>query len=98
MAGKERFIGLMSGTSLDGVDAVLMDFSGNANRVVGNARIPYDDRPRPQLLALHRPHPAELHNPAALQHQSTPSQPRAAADFLQHPEESATVVYRRLSA
>ncbi len=66
MAGKERFIGLMSGTSLDGVDAVLMDFSGNANRVVGNAFIPYDDRLRTQLLALHQPQIGELHNAAVL--------------------------------
>ena len=66
MAGKERFIGLMSGTSLDGVDAVLMDFSGNAYRVIGDAFIPYDDRLRAQLLALHQPHAGELHDAAVL--------------------------------
>lgn len=69
MAGNERFIGLMSGTSLDGVDAVLMDFSENADRVVGNAFIPYDDRLRTQLLALHQPHTGELHNAAVLGNQ-----------------------------
>src|SRR5260370_37850981 len=69
MAGKERFIGLMSGTSLDGVDAGLMDFSGNANRAVGHAFIPYDDRLRTQLLALHRPQTGELHNAADLVNQ-----------------------------
>ena len=69
MAGKKRFIGLMSGTSLDGIDAVLMDFSGNSNRVVGDAFIPYDDRLRSQLLALHHPHTGELHDAAILGNQ-----------------------------
>jgi len=69
MAAKERFIGLMSGTSLDGVDGVLMDFSGNANRVIGDAFIPYDDRLRAHLLALHQPHAGELHDAAVLGNQ-----------------------------
>ena len=69
MAGKEFFIGLMSGTSLDGVDAVLMDFSKIANRVIGDAFIPYDDRLRAQLLALHQPHAGELHDAAVLGNQ-----------------------------
>jgi len=69
MAGKEHFIGLMSGTSLDGVDAVLMDFSGNAIRVIGDAFIPYDERLRAQLLALHQPHAGELHDAAVLGNQ-----------------------------
>lgn len=69
MAGKERFIGLMSGTSLDGVDAVLMDFSRNANRVIGDAFFPYDDSLRAQLLALHQPHAGELHDAAVLGNQ-----------------------------
>ena len=69
MAGNERFIGLMSGTSLDGVDAVLMDFSGNANRIIGNAFIPYDDRLRAQLLDLHQPCIGELHDAAVLGNQ-----------------------------
>jgi anhydro-N-acetylmuramic acid kinase len=64
MAGKERFIGLMSGTSLDGVDGVLMDFSGNTNRVIGNVFIPYVDRLRARVLALHQPHSGELHDAA----------------------------------
>ncbi|MGQ0577313.1 MAG: anhydro-N-acetylmuramic acid kinase [Betaproteobacteria bacterium] len=69
MASKMHFIGLMSGTSLDGVDAVLMDFSGNANRVIGNAFFPYDDSLRAQLLALHQPHAGELHDAAVLGNQ-----------------------------
>lgn len=69
MAGNKRFIGLMSGTSLDGIDAVLMNFSGKANRVIGDAFIPYDERLRAQLLALHQPHNGELHDAAVLGNQ-----------------------------
>lgn len=66
MAGNERYIGLMSGTSLDGVDGVLMDFSDGAIRVIGNAFIPYDAQLRAHLLALHTPHAGELHDSAVL--------------------------------
>ena len=66
MAGSKRFIGLMSGTSLDGVDAVLMDFSGDENRIIGDAFTPYDDRLRVQLLALHEANAGELHDAAVL--------------------------------
>ena len=66
MVGSKCFIGLMSGTSLDGVDAVLMDFSGNVNRIIGDTFTPYDDRLRVQLLALHQPNAGELHDAAVL--------------------------------
>jgi anhydro-N-acetylmuramic acid kinase len=36
------FIGLMSGTSLDGVDAVLVDFNG-APKIINHSYVPYDD-------------------------------------------------------
>jgi anhydro-N-acetylmuramic acid kinase len=35
------FIGLMSGTSLDGVDAVLVDFNGDP-KIINHSYIPYD--------------------------------------------------------
>ena len=55
MASTELYIGLMSGTSLDGVDAVLVDFSGDGHRIIGDSFVPYDDALRVQLLAMHEP-------------------------------------------
>lgn len=86
MAGNERFIGLMSGTSLDGVDAVLMDFSGNANQVIGDAFIPYDDRLRARLLALHQPYAGELHDAAVLGNQLARMYAQAVSELLRKAE------------
>ena len=48
----EIFIGLMSGTSLDGVDAVVVDFASHPMRVIGEAFVPYDADIREQVLTL----------------------------------------------
>lgn len=53
------FIGLMSGTSLDGVDGVLVDFNG-APKIINHSYVPYDDELKKSLLALHVPHSNEL--------------------------------------
>ena len=42
----------MSGTSLDGVDAVLADFSGGKPRLLGKAHRHFDDALKQELLAL----------------------------------------------
>jgi anhydro-N-acetylmuramic acid kinase len=58
----DLFIGLMSGTSLDGVDGVLTDFSGTAPRVLAHASAPFPTALRDELLALNAPGGAdELH-------------------------------------
>jgi anhydro-N-acetylmuramic acid kinase len=53
----------MSGTSLDGVDAVLAEFSpdGAAPRLVRTRYLPYPDSLRARLLALNAPQPDEIH-------------------------------------
>lgn len=58
----ERYIGLMSGTSLDGVDAVLAEIDPAGQiRLIRSHYLPYADSLRAQLLALHTPQPDEIH-------------------------------------
>jgi len=58
---KEFFVGLMSGTSLDGVDGVLADLSSGGVAVLQHASAPFTDALRAELLALNAPGPDELH-------------------------------------
>ncbi len=60
----ERFIGLMSGTSMDGVDGVLVGFDGDGLRVEAHAFNPFVPALRGELLALNVPGHDELHRAA----------------------------------
>src|SRR5450759_1989573 len=54
----------MSGTSLDGVDGVLVDFSGASIAVLAHTNAPMPALLRAELLALNSPGPNELHRAA----------------------------------
>jgi anhydro-N-acetylmuramic acid kinase len=57
----DLYIGIMSGTSLDGVDAALVDLSQAAPRLVSSHFQPYPEVLKKDLLALHTSTPDELH-------------------------------------
>lgn len=60
----DLYIGLMSGTSLDGIDGVLANFSGPRMVVTHHASAPFTPALRAELLALNTPADNELHRAA----------------------------------
>jgi anhydro-N-acetylmuramic acid kinase len=60
----ELYVGLMSGTSLDGVDAVLADLSGAKPRLLADAHVGFDAALRRELLALNSPGQNEIERAA----------------------------------
>lgn len=62
------FLGLMSGTSLDGVDGVAVDFGGSAAQVLASASLAFEPGFKSELLALNEPGFNELHRAALAGH------------------------------
>ena len=90
----DLFLGMMSGTSLDGVDAVLVDFSppGGLQRVLSHAHEAFDTPLRQELLSLNSSGPDELHRSALATHALGRVHVRAARRVLASAEVSFTDV------
>jgi len=63
-SGAQIFVGLMSGTSLDGVDGVLAIFDGTKVTVRAHHQLPFQDPLRAELLALCSPGEDEIRRTA----------------------------------
>jgi anhydro-N-acetylmuramic acid kinase len=57
----EFYLGLMSGTSLDGIDVALVEIDGPVVILIASHYLPYPSPLRKQLLALHQSSVDELH-------------------------------------
>ena len=79
----DLYIGLMSGTSLDGVDGVLVDFSGPRPRVLGHACRGFSAQLHEELLTLNRSGTNELHRGALAANALARVYAAVVADLLQ---------------
>lgn len=73
----------MSGTSLDGVDVVLVDFQDSPPALLQTFFLPYDDELRRQLLELHQSGNDELHRAAILSNQLSQCYAQAVISLLE---------------
>jgi anhydro-N-acetylmuramic acid kinase len=78
----EFYVGLMSGTSLDGVDAVLAKLDGEHSECVASHHLPFNDDIRNEALALHERGVDELHRAARLGNRLAHSYAEAVSGLL----------------
>src|SRR5690625_4100609 len=68
MTQSRLYIGLMSGTSADAVDAVLVDFGGEQARLIASHTLALEPDTRAAIHDLARPGPNEIDRMGALDH------------------------------
>lgn len=90
----ELYIGLMSGTSLDGVDAALVQIGDGELQFLSSAYQPYPEDVRAAALALHTPGPDDLHHASLLANRVAELYAQAVAELL----ESAGTEARHIKA
>ncbi|MEW5864501.1 MAG: anhydro-N-acetylmuramic acid kinase [Pseudomonadota bacterium] len=86
-----RYVGLMSGTSLDGADAVLADFGAPRPRILAASHVAFDAKLRAELAALNAPGENELERAALASNALARCYARAVAalDLAAHGDKAA---------
>jgi anhydro-N-acetylmuramic acid kinase len=82
----DLYVGLMSGTSMDGVDAVLVDFSANHPRMLAHVHHDFAPELRKELMRLNTPGADELHRASVASQHLARSYAWAVDDLLLHAE------------
>lgn len=90
----ELYIGLMSGTSLDGVDAALVQIGDGELQFLSSGYLPYPEDIRAAALALHKPGPDDLHHASLLSKRIAELYAESVAELL----ESAGTEARHIKA